>query len=594
VTIRRRLLAVLVLAIGVCTLGVDAAGRLFIEPPLRSLEIERLVRETTLLARQLERSWPESVREADRWADRTAEGLGVRISLIAAEGNLIGDSQLAIGDFPQAESHADRPEVRSALTRAHGEDRRLSHTLGREMHYVAARVGPRESPLGVVRAAVEAGELGAAPRRLRRTVTGIALAGFVILAAIILTAARRMTRSIATIARAAESVTVGRLETRVQASGPDDIVRLASALEGMRRALADRVRHAESEQRLLSAILGGLREGILVVTTDRRVLLVNASLRRSLNLPSSVGEGTPLIQAVWDRDVVETFDEALSRGDEVRRRVTLPDGVAFELTVVPFEDAGRGPGAIGLFFSISRLEALERVRRDFVADISHELRTPLASVKAAAETLQGGAIEDRREAAVFLGILAKNTHRMEAILNDLTDLSLIETGAIHLSPEAVELGSAVREAAAAVATRASAKQVSLKSVVPAGLLLQADRRRLDQVLLNLLDNAVKFNRAGGAVTVTAEPVDGMVRVVIDDTGPGIPPDALDRIFNRFYRLDRARSQDVPGTGLGLAIVKHLVRLQGGEIRAENNPGTGARFILELPSAGQASVDSTKN
>ncbi len=574
---------------------VDAAGRLFIEPPLRSMAIDRLAGETTLLARQLEKTWPGSAREADRWTDRMAEGLGVRISLIDAAGHLIGDSQLAIGDFPRAESHADRPEVRAALTRSRGEDRRLSHTLGREMHYVAARVGPRETPLGVIRAAVEADELGAPSRRLRRTVTGIALAGFIVLSTIALTAARRMTRSIATIARAAESVSIGRLETRVQAGGPDDILRLASALEGMRRALADRVRHAESEQRLLSAILGGLREGILVVSADRRVLLVNASLRRSLNLPSAVAEGTPLIQVIWDRDVVETFDEALGRGDEVRRRVTLPDGVAFELTVVPFEDAGRGPGAIGLFFSVTRLEALERVRRDFVADISHELRTPLASVKAAAETLQAGAIEDRREAPIFLDILAKNTHRMEAILNDLTDLSLIETGAIHLSPEPVELGSAVREAAAAVSARASAKQVSLRSTIPAGLMLQADRRRLDQVLLNLLDNAVKFNRTGGAITVTAETLDGMVRLVIDDTGPGIPPDALDRIFNRFYRLDRARSRDVPGTGLGLAIVKHLVRLQGGEIRAENNPGTGARFIVELPAAtAQAAPESAKN
>jgi two-component system phosphate regulon sensor histidine kinase PhoR len=322
-----------------------------------------------------------------------------------------------------------------------------------------------------------------------------------------------------------------------------------------------------------------------VVDGSRHVLLTNAALRSSLRLAGEVPEGTPLVQVIWDRDVVESFEEALATGREVRRRVATPDGVSFELTVVRLDDvAGRGPGAIGLFFNVTRLDALERVRRDFVADISHELRTPLASIRAAVETLEGGAIHEPADAARFLEILSKNAARMGAILDDLTDLSLIETGSIQMSPAAVDLAAAVSEAAGVVAGRAAARQVSLACDIPPGVRVLADRRRLDQVLLNLLDNAVKFNRSGGAVRVTAVREEGRARLMVDDTGPGIPPQALERIFNRFYRLDRSRSREIPGTGLGLAIVKHLVRLQGGDIRAENLPETGARFILVLPLA----------
>jgi len=171
---------------------------------------------------------------------------------------------------------------------------------------------------------------------------------------------------------------------------------------------------------------------------------------------------------------------------------------------------------------------------------------------------------------------------MEAILNDLTDLSLIETGAIALSPVTLDVGAAVRDAAAAIAPRAAGRQVTVETRVPPGISLQADRRRFDQILTNLLDNAVKFNRQGGSVVVTARREGAGVVLTIEDTGPGIPHESLDRVFNRLYRVDRARSQDVPGTGLGLAIVKHLTRLHGGEIRAENRPGGGSLFILEFP------------
>lgn len=293
-----------------------------------------------------------------------------------------------------------------------------------------------------------------------------------------------------------------------------------------------------------------------------------------------------MVQVVWDRSVLDAYDEALRLDANVRRRISIPDGRSFELTIVPFTSgAGAPAGAIGLFFDITRLDALEKVRRDFVADISHELRTPLSSVRAAAETLLAGALSEPADAERFLGILTENTARMAAILSDLTDLSLIETGAISLSQVSIDLAEAVRDAVAAISARAEARQVTVETRVPAGLVLRADRRRLDQILVNLLDNAVKFNRKGGAVIVSARRDGAKIVLTVEDTGPGIPPDVLERIFNRFFRVDRSRSQEVPGTGLGLAIVRHLVRLHGGEIHAENREAVGARFIIGLPVAG---------
>ena len=352
----------------------------------------------------------------------------------------------------------------------------------------------------------------------------------------------------------------------------------------MRRALIDQIGRAESERRLLASILSGLREGILVVDQGKELLLMNEAFRRTFGITRVVPEGTPMIQIVWERAVQEAYEEALTHKTYVSRRIAIPGNRSFELAVVPFTDAaGREAGAIGLFFDVSRMEVLEKVRREFVADISHELRTPLSSLKASVETLIGGAISEPAEASRFLGILMKNASRMEAILNDLTDLSLIETGAIALSPAPVDLGTAVREAVASMVPRATSRQVAIDIDIPPGVTLIADRRRLDQILVNLLDNAVKFNRKGGMVTIGGRREGQKVILRIDDTGPGIPPDALDRVFHRFYRVDRARSHEVPGTGLGLAIVKHLVRLHGGDIRAENREPGGTRFILEFPA-----------
>jgi len=292
---------------------------------------------------------------------------------------------------------------------------------------------------------------------------------------------------------------------------------------------------------------------------------------------------------VRDRAVLAGFDAALLRGEPFREiiRIGPASERSFEINVVPLTDsAGTQVGAIGILFDVTRLTALENVRREFVADASHELRTPLTSIKAFVETLLSGGLEDTSNNRRFLEIIKKHADRMEAILDDLTDLSLIETGAIALEIERLDLAMIAQELVDAMKPRAERYGVSVVSRVPPGATVVADRRRLEQILLNLLENAVKFSGSGATVTIRAETAGPMggVRVLVEDTGIGIAPNTLEKIFHRFYRGEGARFREKGGTGLGLAIVKHLMRAHGGTVRAESEPGHGSRFILEFPEA----------
>ncbi|HET9481232.1 MAG TPA: histidine kinase dimerization/phospho-acceptor domain-containing protein, partial [Candidatus Polarisedimenticolia bacterium] len=457
-TIRTRLLIALLLAAAAGTLIIDLVASRLIHRAVVSRAVQRLTAEARYLELGLHRSWPASVAEADARADEAGRALEARVSILDLAGRVLGDSHVPMHDLGSLENHATRPEIVDAAASGTGHAERLSRSVGELERYVALRVGPRESPRGFVRLAVPVERLGAESGIHGSLVTVISGAGLLLFAALAHVLVSRHSRPIARIAAAADQVSSGRLSEPIGRESDDELGRLAASVDRMRRTLTEQIGRADSERKLLGSILGGLREGILAVNHDRRLLLINASLRRTLELDRESPEGTPLIQLAWDRSILEAFDEALGGASEVRRRVELAGGRSFELTVVPFSDgAGRQAGAIGLFFDVTRLDALERVRRDFIADISHELRTPLASARASSETLQAGALAEPGDADRFLSILSRNLSRMESILNDLTDLSLIETGGISLSRTTVDLSAAVRESAVSIAPRASAR-----------------------------------------------------------------------------------------------------------------------------------------
>jgi two-component system phosphate regulon sensor histidine kinase PhoR len=322
-------------------------------------------------------------------------------------------------------------------------------------------------------------------------------------------------------------------------------------------------------------------------------LLLNKSLLTLLQV-ESVSDDLRVGEVVRHPVVLERVLNCLSSGKEQRATLKGLGGTSrsFELHVVsvaiPGDDMRRG--ALALFFDITRLEALERVRQQFIADVSHELRTPVTSIKGALETLSEEGANFDSTNRKFLEMACRQADRMSELISDLTDLSRIETGSITLQPRLLALGELVRVVVETVNARRKGSKVDIRSNVSPEIRVFADSRRLEQVLLNLVDNAVKFAGNNGVVEVGAQLNPTHARIVVDDSGPGIPVEHRETVFTRFFRIDRGRARETGGTGLGLAIVKHLVKLHRGVVRVEEAPTGGARFVVELPRTESAPTD----
>jgi len=336
---------------------------------------------------------------------------------------------------------------------------------------------------------------------------------------------------------------------------------------------------------LLEATLSGMREGLLVVNKDMRVVASNPAARKLFN--PSVPELTAqrLTELTRNPAIYSAFLDGL-KGIErsgVKVETHGPERQIFDLRVVPIGRVnGNGAeGALGVFFDITRTERLEHVRQEFLSNVSHELRTPLTAIIAFVETLENGALEDQESCQRFLSIIRKNASRMHSLIDDILELTAIEGGNVQLRAARVDLRALVQDVCSSLAAKASAQNVTLKNNVAEGIVVHADARRLEQMLTNLIDNGIKFSRENGVVVISHE--DGTRdKIQVQDNGDGIPGQHLERLFERFYRVDRARSRDIGGTGLGLAIVKHLALLHGGEVTVTSELGKGSTFTIHLP------------
>lgn len=337
--------------------------------------------------------------------------------------------------------------------------------------------------------------------------------------------------------------------------------------------------------KLFEATLGGMREGLLVVDSDMRVVASNPAAHRLFNLTTGGLDSRRLTELTRNPAIYSAFLDALNGNERSGVKVEThdPKRRVFDLRVVPLGVTGRKntEGAIGVFFDITQLEKLERVRQEFLSNVSHELRTPLTAILAFVETLEGGALEDSDNSRRFLSIIRKNATRMNNLIADILELSAIETGNVGVHAEAIELTPLANEVITSLAAQAASRNVAVRTSIKPGTVVFADPRRLEQMLTNLVENAIKFNRDGGEVMIGCE--NGVSsRIRVQDTGEGIPAQHLERLFERFYRVDRARSKDLGGTGLGLAIVKHLARAHGGEVRVTSELGQGSVFEIDLP------------
>jgi len=533
---------------------------------------ERIEREIDHVAQDMRGIAPESL---DAFFRRSARELGWRITLIRPDGRVSNDTDLRPSEVPQMENHARRPEVIEARRTGRGDSRRFSATEQENRLYFA-RLLPDGNVLRLSVAAARVRELESGYLWSARAAVVLAC---LLLFAIGTAASRRFSEPIARLTEAASAIAAGLPRDLPREGGQEEVQLLGAALQRMKDSLARAAERAEAERRLTALVLEKLPDGLVVL--DSRLHVLEANERFS----QMIGIATPAGRALYDvvrlRAFYEIFETSLKSGEAMERTVRIADELIWQVLVVPLP-AGSRAAAVGVLRDVTRLERTESMRRTFVADVSHELRTPIASIVAAAETLEEAA-PDEAERRELVGLIQRQSARMKELINDLMDLAQIESGAVELMRETVPVTDLLREAAQDLAAYASERRVRIDVTGDTSASIPADRRRFLQVTRNLLDNAIKFSPEGETVRLAAESGPGWAGFSVSDHGPGIPRAEREKIFQRFYQVDRSRSKTRPGTGLGLAIVKHLVQLHQGTVEIESEAGRGSLFRIRLPA-----------
>ena len=512
----------------------------------------------------------------DAFLRRAASDLDCRITLIAPNGKVLDETDLLPADVPSMENHRDRPEIREAVSIGTGQAIRVSPTEQKPMLYVARRL----SDGSVLRLAVSEARLREVERgylwALRAAAIGVCLLLFLIGAS----ASRRFSEPIAELTRAASAVAAGDFARDLPTAGGEEVQLLGGAMQRMKTALNQAVQRAESERRLTAMVFERLPDGLVVVDAKLRVIEANGRFSEMTGIPAPAGRG--VYEVLRERLLYDCFETTVGTGEGSERIVKLADERVWQIAVAPLPEGHRA-AAVGVLRDVTRLERTEAMRRTFVADVSHELRTPIASIAAAAETL-AEAQPDSSESAELLSLIRRQSDRMRELIDDLMDLAQIESGAVPLVREEIPLRDMLAEVAEDLEAGARERGVDLRITGDAGVTAICDRRRLGQLARNLLDNAIKFSPSGAPVVVRVWRQSGRPGFSVEDLGPGIPKAERDKIFQRFYQVDRSRSKVRPGSGLGLAIVKHIAQLHGATVDVEGEVGQGSTFRVSFPAA----------
>lgn len=432
------------------------------------------------------------------------------------------------------------------------------------------------------------GELDAG--QVRDRILAISAGSFILALCIAFVVSRSLSLRVRRLKLLAESFPGGATLDRPTAESSDELGSLERSLAGVAIELQKLLDNLRYESARREAILSGMAEGVLAVDHELRVTFCNASFLKAIDFRGGKSEGRFLLELVRDPDLHERLRGVSNTGVPQKLRFQLSAHArTFEMQATPLEMPS-GRGAIAILHDITDLERLEQVRKDFVANVSHELRTPLAGIIGYADTLLDGALEDLKNNRHFVEIIRSNAVRLNNIAADLLILSELESNAEANEPDVISVRAVLDGAMATVASEARARNVEMVREELGNLFVSGSRLRLEQAILNLLANAIKFNRPGGEVRVrAAENGDGRVEITIADTGAGIPSQDLPRIFERFYRVDKARSRQVGGTGLGLSIVKHVVERMNGGVRVESQLGKGSTFTLILPATASPTL-----
>jgi two-component system phosphate regulon sensor histidine kinase PhoR len=516
------------------------------------------------------------------------EETGTRVTLIAADGHVLADSDESPG---QMENHGNRPEVVEAREHGTGTTTRYSNTIHQPMMYAARRTENASPAVAFVRVARPLNSIEDQLRGLRRLVWSVAgLAALVGLCAALLLA-RQLTRPLRDLTAGAERVAAGNFGHKVYAVSRDEVGTLARSFNAMSERLAGLFAQIEEDRQQLRAVLGGMVEGVIAVDSGQTVLFANERAGQLLDFPSDSAVGRKLWEVVRHRSIQEVVRQVIGGADPYREELDWSGpqvrSLAVHATRLP---QPAGAGAVLVLHDTTELRRLERLRQEFVANVSHELKTPLSVIKACVETLLGGALDDAENRGHFLEQIDEQASRLHALILDMLSLARIESGQAAFDLEAVPLATAVAACLERHRARAESKNQTLQAAPAEAaaasangeLAAWADEEAVGEILDNLVDNALKYTPPGGQISVRWRGDDRTVCLEVEDTGIGIPEPDLPRVFERFYRVDKARSRELGGTGLGLSIVKHLVQALGGSVSAASHVGRGTTFSVRLP------------
>jgi two-component system, OmpR family, phosphate regulon sensor histidine kinase PhoR len=566
-----KLMLVFLLVIGVTAVALQITVRQFWERTLRE-QIERnLTQKTLLFAQRVETDGQHALPDITAQAGQAA---GARATVIDPSGTVLADSE---ADARTMENHARRPEFIAALAGRVGIDERSSHTLGIPFLYVAAPISG-----GAVRLAYPLAEIATTLGALGKALWWGSLIAVLVATVSAGAASQYVSYRLGRIVDFAERVAAGDLTARIASLSGDEIGQVAAALDKTARRVEESFARVQTSQRELETLLNSMQDAVIAVDADARVQWANRGMNRLLPHPPHLN--APVVDSVRDPDFLSAIQGAV-RGQVVTsaRSNTITPGRTFDVTAAPMP----GGGAVAVLRDLTETERMEKTRRDFIANVSHELRTPLTSIQGYSETLLDGSPENNH-VREFLEIIRKNAARMSRLTEDLLTLARVESGEQRFDIQEVGAQELLQDAIESFREVARSYEVELVEENSAhSTEVSADREAIHQVFSNLIENALKYASPGKRVILGARNTENGVEFYVRDFGPGISSEHLPRLFERFYRVDKARSRESGGTGLGLAIAKHIVMAHQGTIRAESELNHGSTFLFILPGSAKA-------